>query len=60
MLRKGDIGCRIGGDEFVIILKKIDREECVLITERIILQTQPCILQKWKKYLSLFFFAFLS
>jgi len=35
-IRKDDIVCRFGGDEFIIVLKKIDREECVSIAERII------------------------
>ncbi|HEY8804570.1 MAG TPA: GGDEF domain-containing protein [Clostridium sp.] len=37
-LRADDIVCRFGGDKFIIVLKKIDREECVSISERIILE----------------------
>ena len=35
-IRKGDIVCRFGGDEFIIVLKNTDPKECVSIAERII------------------------
>lgn len=35
-LRIDDILCRFGGDEFIIALKKVGREECVSIAERVI------------------------
>jgi len=35
-IRKGDIVCRFGGDEFIIVLKNTDPNECISIAERII------------------------
>lgn len=35
-IRKNDIVCRFGGDEFIVVLKNIDRDDCIAIAERII------------------------